>query len=185
VNNDSDSDDNTQDDTDLFRRMMTDVRPLPADNRTPAAIPRKTVHRQRTSATAEAAETGFTPREYALRVASEESLFFARSGLQQRLLRRLKRGDISPQATLDLHSRSVAEAGEELAAFLLAAQKTALRCVIVIHGKGYQSIDGKPVLKIQVNHWLRDAPSVLAFSSAQLRHGGMGAVYVLLRRPKL
>lgn len=181
--NNSDNDSNDDSDNDLFRRTMADVRPLPAVDRISSATSRKSAPRRNTASTAESVKTGFIPREYAPHIAPEESLFFARSGLQQRLLRRLKRGDITPQMKLDLHGCTIAEAGEELAAFLSEAQKTGLHCVSVIHGKGYRSSDGRPVLKTQVNYWLRDSPSVLAFSSAQPRDGGTGAVYVLLRRP--
>jgi DNA-nicking Smr family endonuclease len=38
------------------------------------------------------------------------------------------------------------------------------------------------VLKGYVDHWLRELEAVQAFHSAQLSHGGTGAVYVLLRK---
>ena len=37
-------------------------------------------------------------------------------------------------------------------------------------------------IKSYVNHWLREIPEVLAYHSAQRHHGGVGAVYVLLRK---
>jgi DNA-nicking Smr family endonuclease len=53
--------------------------------------------------------------------------------------------------------------------------------VLIIHGKG--GYDGGPsLLKSQVNHWLKQMPEVLAYHSAVRQHGGLGAVYVLLKR---
>lgn len=172
-------------DNDLFRQMMADVKPLPADNRVeheaqkPSPKP-KPKSRPKYSEAETASE--FIERDYAAPVDPEETLFFAHSGLQHRLQQRLKRGDIPVEARLDLHGQTIAEAGDTLAQFLRAAQENGCRCVLVVHGKGQRSQQGKPVLKTQVNHWLRQHDAVLGFSSAQTRHGGAGALYVLLRR---
>lgn len=175
---------NTEDDNDLFRQMMSDVEPLPskksADNRLPPRKPRPSPKSH--PGTQEKSLTGYIAREHVPDVRPEEALFFARSGLQHRLLRQLKRGDLRPEAQLDLHGQTVAEAGTQLSHFLDDVQATGLRCVCVVHGKGHRSAEGRPVLKTQINQWLRDTPAVLAFSSAQAKDGGMGALYVLLRR---
>ena len=175
---------NTEDDNDLFRQMMSDVKPLSskksAGNRLPPEKPRPSGKPQPN--TPDKPSTHFIAREHVSDVAPEENLFFARSGLQHRLLRQLKRGDLRPEARLDLHGQTVAEAGAQLSHFLEDALAGGLRCVCVVHGKGHRSAEGRPVLKAQVNQWLRDTPAVLAFSSAQPKDGGMGALYVLLRR---
>jgi DNA-nicking Smr family endonuclease len=57
--------------------------------------------------------------------------------------------------------------------------------VLVVHGRGLHSKDQIPILKESVQAWLsqgRLAKGVLAFSSARPADGGVGAVYVLLRR---
>jgi len=176
----------SSDDDELFRQMMSDVKPLSdkksAQNRVPPTKPRILPKRRSTTQDASPSDNaGFAPRDHAPNVAAEESLFFARPGLQHRLLRQLKRGELRPEARLDLHGQTIAEAGTQLSRFLDEAQATNLRYVCVIHGKGYRSSEGRPVLKAQVNQWLRDAPVVLAFSSAQTKDGGMGALYILLR----
>lgn len=179
-------DDKTNDDKDLFRQMMADVKPLSKKKSAAADITEqkpRPAPKPRPPLAEAPPRNGFIAREQVADVAAEEHLFFARGGLQQRLLRRLKRGDLRPEARLDLHGRTIAEAGTLLSAFLADAQTSGLRCVSVIHGKGHRSTDGRPALKTQLNQWLRDTPAVLAFSSAQARDGGMGALYVLLRRP--
>ena len=170
-----------ENDTDLFRRMMTDVKPLAAEERVQPEKPRISPHR-RTQNPDEPVESNFVEFAHAAEVTPEESLFFARNGLQQRLLKQLKRGDLTVEASLDLHGQIIEEAGKSLTSFLDEAQSVGCRCVIVIHGKGTRSAAGRPVLKTQVNHWLRESPAVLAFSSTQPRHGGTGSVYVLLKK---
>ena len=52
----------------------------------------------------------------------------------------------------------------------------------VTHGKAVR-LDGKrPMIKSHVNTWLRQHPQVLGFTSCQARHGGTGALYVMLKR---
>jgi DNA-nicking Smr family endonuclease len=53
--------------------------------------------------------------------------------------------------------------------------------VHIIHGKGYRSVDSHPVLKNDLNLWLRQHKDVQAFCSAPPKSGGTGAVFVLLR----
>lgn len=174
----------TEDDSDLFRQMMSDVEPLSskksAHNRQPPETPRAKPRSRPTAI--ETPPVGFIAHEYLADIGPEEPLFFARSGLQHRLLRQLKRGELRPEDQLDLHGQTLAQAGRYLAQFLDEMQRTDRRCVCVVHGKGYRSAEGRPVLKTQINQWLRDTPAVLAFCSAQAKDGGMGALYVLLRR---
>ena len=106
---------------------------------------------------------------------------------------RMTRGKLQPQARIDLHGMTLAEAHPDLIRFILNAQGAGLRLVLVITGKGKQKPDhGGPipqrigVLRHQVPLWLRQmplAPSVLQITEAHLKHGGAGAFYIYLRRP--
>ncbi len=166
-------------DEDLFRQLMSDVKPLAAEPRiTPVKAhvsphPKARSHDQRPA-------TYFVERKNVTATTADELLHFSRDGLQRRRLQRLQQGEISAESKLDLHGHTITEAGLALNDFLQNAQQAGRRCVLIIHGKGYRS--GQPALKTQLNHWLRDEPRVLAFHSAQPRHGGAGALYVLLRR---
>jgi len=112
---------------------------------------------------------------------AEDKLFFARPGLQHKLLRQLRQGQIRQSAALDLHGLTVNEAREELSHFLDHCVNNHYRCVRIIHGKGHLRSLDPPILKNQVNNWLQQYPSVLAFCSAQKRDGGTGALYILLK----
>jgi DNA-nicking Smr family endonuclease len=111
-----------------------------------------------------------------------EEIVFSQPGLQSTVVRKLRRGQITCEARLDLHGMTVPIAKEALVAFLRSCRLDSKRCVIVIHGKGNGSVQRRPVLKGKVNAWLQRRSEVLAFCSARPVDGGTGAVYVLLKR---
>jgi len=111
-------------------------------------------------------------------------LFFAHPGLQRKLERRLKLGQLEIKAELDLHGMTVEMARPVLAGFIEECQDYHFRSVLIIHGKGYSSQGRQPVIKSMVNRWLRQHSAVLAFCSARPADGGSGAVYVLLKTLK-
>jgi DNA-nicking Smr family endonuclease len=104
---------------------------------------------------------------------------------------RMTRGKMAPEARIDLHGMTLAEAHPELIRFVLNAQGDGMRLVLVITGKGKDRDDGLPIprrvgaLRHQVPQWLRLpplGPAVLQVTPAHQRHGGDGALYVYLRR---
>lgn len=111
-----------------------------------------------------------------------DELIYLRPGVRRKVLRKLRRGQFSVHAQLDLHGMTVREAREALAEFLREARLSNRPCVRIVHGKGLGSPRGQPVLKQKLNHWLRQRDDVLAFCSARPVDGGTGAVYLLLKR---
>jgi len=111
-----------------------------------------------------------------------EQVQYVRPGVQKAILRKLKRGGYSVSASLDLHGMTVEQARGEVTAFIRAERGELRRCVRIVHGKGYRSADGQPVLKTLLNRWLPQRDDVVAFCSAPPHDGGTGALYVLLRR---
>lgn len=111
-----------------------------------------------------------------------DELYFKRSGVQQEIMRKLRRGQFSRVSELDLHGMTVSIAKQALDNYLAYCQSTNRRCIRIIHGKGHGSIDKIPVLKNKLNKWLRKYDSVLAFCSAPSHDGGTGAAYVLLKK---
>ena len=83
---------------------------------------------------------------------------------------------------LDLHGLQQTQAERELLEFLSDQFQAHHRCLLIVHGKGLHGDDRHPVLKNLTQRFLVQSPLVLAFSSAQPRDGGLGAVYVLLKR---
>jgi DNA-nicking Smr family endonuclease len=105
---------------------------------------------------------------------------FARPGVSETTLRKLRRGQYRVQAELDLHGLSLSEAKVQLREFLTASLQRNVRCLRIVHGKGLRSGPRGPVLRQLVNTALRRTRQVLAFASARQVDGGTGAVYVLL-----
>lgn len=106
------------------------------------------------------------------------------SGLDRRSAERLRRGKLPVEARIDLHGLDQTRAEAALEDFLGSAQAQGRRCVLVVTGKGLSRPDGG-VLRQAVPRWLNKPPNrqrVLSFSYAQPRDGGMGALYILLRR---
>lgn len=105
----------------------------------------------------------------------------------------MKRGKLRPEGKLDLHGMTLDRAHPSLTRFILSAQAQGKRLVLVVTGKGKQRDDGGPipvrfgVLRHQVPQWLALPPlssAVLQVTQAHLRHGGGGAYYVYLRKPR-
>lgn len=104
---------------------------------------------------------------------------------------RMKKGKLVPEARIDLHGMTQAQAHPALTRFIHETHARQLRLVLVITGKGKDRDEPGPmpvprgILKHQVPQWL--ASGVLGFlvlqvTEAHLRHGGNGAYYVYLRR---
>ena len=108
------------------------------------------------------------------------------SGLDRRTMTRLGRGRIRPDATIDLHGRTQAEARQVLDAALIRAEGRGYRCILVITGTGLRR-EGSGVLRAAVPRWLNEAPNrerALGFAVARPEDGGLGAIYVYLKRKK-
>jgi DNA-nicking Smr family endonuclease len=106
------------------------------------------------------------------------------AGIDRANAERLKRGLHAIEARLDLHGMTQAEAHRELVGFVVASHEVGRRCVLVITGRGLGP-EGPGVLKSAVPRWLEEAGlrrRILGVAGAQPRHGGAGALYLLLRR---
>lgn len=166
------------DDTDLFREQMADVRRISTD-RAPVAKPRPDARarfaREETRQVLRDSLSG-EPAEDA-----HEEVSYARPGVAPSVLRKLRRGKYSVVSELDLHGLNVEMARQALDEFIQECLDLGQHCVRIVHGKGKRSGHGGPVLKPRVCRWLRRRDSVLAFTTAPPGDGGSGALYVLLR----
>ena len=169
-------------DLELFRETMDGVKPLPQDKIDPDNAPKST--KPKRPVKSDKKISPFGELEYAPDVDADEVLSFARDGVQQKLMTRLKKGQFPIETKIDLHGSTVNEAGAKLQHALEVAIASQLRCVLLVHGRGKGSFGNKPAIKTHVNQWLRDSPDVLAFHTAQPNHGGTGALYVLLKRQR-
>ncbi|WP_138422236.1 Smr/MutS family protein [Maritimibacter alexandrii] len=123
----------------------------------------------------------------------EDSVARAPVAMDRKRYQQMKRGKLSPEARIDLHGLTMAQAHPRLLAFIMNSVAEGRRFVLVITGKGKSRPDDGPiperhgVLRHQVPHWLNSPPlrsHVLQISEANRKHGGLGAYYVYLRRPR-
>ena len=168
---------------DLFRDAMGDVRPLPDDGKVQIEKGKPSPRVRQTPPAGQDAPLDHLSDPIDLaEVSINEELLFFRSGVQPAMIKKLRRGQYMIEAELDLHRMTAEEARLATATFLQAAFQSGKRCIRIIHGKGLGSANQLPVLKTKVNYWLRQLDEVLAFCSARPADGG--SVYVLLRNPR-
>lgn len=166
-----------------FRMGITAHIPKPVPKPPKAAAPRFRV--------GEAAKQRAIPHDIAPSITQQ----VARQpvAMDRKTFGRMKKGRLSPEARIDLHGMTIAQAHPALTRFILDAASSDRRLVLVITGKGKTKQDEGPmpmrhgVLRHQVPHWLHTMPlkpHILQITEAHLKHGGQGAYYVYLRRQR-
>jgi DNA-nicking Smr family endonuclease len=108
--------------------------------------------------------------------------------------RRLRRGVTDPDWTVDLHGHTLDSAQRLLDRILDQSIAEGVRVLLVITGKppkqGDRDWDGRPrrgLIRASIGQWLessRHASRIAAVRNAHPRHGGAGALYVILRRAR-
>ncbi len=178
-------------DDNFFSQAMSDVKPIKQEKRValkkdaPSALSREA---SRAAAVAEkAVDDNYLSEDYVELLDPYVPLEFKRPGVQHGVFRKLKQGRYQQDARLDLHRMTVEKARHEVFEFIKQSRAYDLRTVTIVHGKGSHgqadAANPKPaLLKSYVNKWLQEIDDVQAFCSAQKAHGGVGAVYVLLRK---
>jgi DNA-nicking Smr family endonuclease len=112
--------------------------------------------------------------------------------IEPRMRRRLGRGQVEIDGTIDLHGMRQAEAHAALSGFIHARAARGDRTLLVITGKGLKKLNGdaatiieRGVLRAMLPIWLAEpglAPLVAGWDISAQGHGGEGAYYVRLRR---
>jgi len=105
--------------------------------------------------------------------------------------RKLSRGIISPESSIDLHGHSLSAAYDRLDRGLEQAIRQGDRVLLLITGKPPRPESERPhargAIRAAVGDWLaasRHADRIAAVRTAHPRHGGSGALYIILRRPR-
>lgn len=105
--------------------------------------------------------------------------------------KRLARGMVSPDSSIDLHGHTLASAHALLDAGLARAIGRGDRVLLLVTGKPPKPESERPHarggIRAAIGDWLaasRHARSIAAVRGAHPRHGGPGALYIVLRRPR-
>lgn len=173
-----------QEDVELFRRAVGDIVPLRQNAAEPSHFgPRRASRRARAE---------ICPRDHvisrdepvaeSMRVSANDGIEFRKPGVQDRIFRKLRQGRFDIAGELDLHGMTVARAKLAFDRFMDRDNRITRQCCVrVIHGKGYRSKEGVPVIKHKIQAWLQAHRDVLAYCSCRQSDGGTGALYVLLK----
>lgn len=174
------------DDEDLFSQLVgDDVTPVKVEPR--VALHKNSKDEQSEAARRQAAsEIVATPEdplsgEPAEMVDPLALLSFQRPGVQHGVFKNLRLGKYKLDARLDLHKMGVDRARQEVYQFIRDCIANDIRSALITHGKG-EGRDTQALLKSYVAFWLPQIDQVLAFHTAQKRHGSYGATYVLLKK---
>lgn len=162
-----------------FARSITPMRPSPQSDESPA------------DGQAGGGTPPTPPRAKVPRAVSSKSAP-PLAPLDRRFKQRVARGREPIEARLDLHGHTQTEARAELLRFLRRAQADGVKIALVVTGKGSMRAEGdtgseRGVLKRAVPMWLalpEFRALVVGFEQAHVGHGGQGALYVRLRRPR-
>ena len=104
--------------------------------------------------------------------------------------RRLSRASTEPDFTLDLHGHTLDQAYRRLDAGLVQAKAMGARLVLVVTGKS-RPVDAadrgskRGAIRAKILDWLaagQHASDIAAVKQAHRRHGGDGALYLVLKR---
>lgn len=120
------------------------------------------------------------------------------AGFERRAFRKVATGKVSIDAILDLHGLQRSDAHARLRSFLRNSQTKGHRTLLIVTGKGGEveagdrlarssGRPGRGILRRSVPEWLEEPELrdvVLSYTTAGLRHGGSGALYVRLRKPR-
>ncbi|HLV06211.1 MAG TPA: Smr/MutS family protein [Croceibacterium sp.] len=111
-------------------------------------------------------------------------------GLDSSWERKLSRAAIAPDFTLDLHGHSLDQAHRRLDMGLGQAKAMGARLVLLITGKSRPTEaadrgERRGAIRAKVLDWLAAGPhasDIAAIRKAHRRHGGEGALYLVLKR---
>lgn len=127
----------------------------------------------------------------AIRVVSPPPPRFG-EGLDSSWEKKLSRTGVAPDFTLDLHGHTLDAAHQRLEWGLTQAKAMGARVVLVVTGKPRNAeaadrADRRGAIRAKILDWLAagaHASDIAAIRNAHRRHGGSGALYVVLRRQR-
>jgi DNA-nicking Smr family endonuclease len=173
-----------------FRAAVKDVKPIPESDRyvwrpTLEAELRAGGGRLRTTEE----ETAAVLRESMLSdqfdvdglLDEDPTLSWSAPGVGPDVVKKLRKRHWQVEDELDLHGLTRDLARRLVDAFIRRSTRQGVRCVRIIHGIGYGSAGGEPVLRGMVHSWLVQTADTVAFCAAGRSDGGHGALIVLLR----
>lgn len=120
--------------------------------------------------------------EFNYKISKNESF-----GIDKNSDKKLKSGKLKIDLKLDFHGLTFSEAFDLLLYSIDRAYNQGFRCLLVVTGKGKNTKQGKDSIKSQISKWLQHpniSSKIIKYVDANIKHGGTGAIYILLKRNK-
>lgn len=170
----------------LWSRVAATIRPLTPTAAAPPLVPPPTSAKIESSAAAlKTPSVKIVRSKAALSKASPKPPPVLTATLDGSWDRKLRSGRLVPDRIIDLHDHSLDRANQVLNFAVEAAAMSGDRVLLVITGKGRADRPGR--IRAELHHWLDSAHirhRIAALRPASPRHGGSGAFYLILRRPR-
>ncbi|MGP4123798.1 MAG: endonuclease SmrB [Sodalis sp. (in: enterobacteria)] len=159
----------------LFRQTVLGAKPLPQDQVRPSSQRRIKINLpSRRFLQEEISDSFYFSDEFQPLLQEGGPPRYVRSDVSAHEVKKLRRGDYTPELFLDLHGLTRAEAKQELSALISACRREHVYCACVMHGHG------KHILKQQTPLWLAQHPDVKGFHQAPKEFGGSAALSILV-----
>lgn len=181
----------SEEDKSLFLSEVNDVTPLKGAKKTDQYNPKLVQDKVKTTIKKVKSKQRDLPkvhqtekhseRQHVALVTAFEKISYNQKGVRLQELAKLRKGEFSVEAELDLHGYTQDEAEQVIHEFVTDAYQNRLRFIRIIHGKGYNSKEQYPVIKNLVHQELRNLKVVVAFCSAPEKDGGTGAVNIFIK----
>lgn len=163
------------DDKLLFRQAVADVRKLTQDKIVPVTVRKKIGETAlRRELQEQADQSAWFSDAFQPLLSTEGPVCFIRPDVHRYEIKKLRRGDYTPDIFLDLHGLNQHQARQALGALLVTCRRENIACASIMHGHG------KNILKQQIPFWLAQHPHVTAFHQAPDVWGGNAALLVLI-----
>ncbi len=159
----------------LFRQLMNGTRKLTQDTLRHIPARKKTHEIPVKRLLAEQVDNShYFSDEFQPLLASDGPVRYIRADTNAYELKKLRRGDYTPEIFLDLHGLTQKQAKQELGALIATCHREHIFCASIMHGHG------KHILKQQTPLWLAQHPHIMAFHQAPKAFGGDAALLVLI-----
>ena len=168
-----------------FFAAMQDVKPLKQDNKVHSHKAKSTLAQQLKRQALEKIERQDGNQlsiEKVTPVDPLDVLEYKKDGIQDGVYKNLRLGKYKVDTFLNLQGMKLDLARETIYESIISAHQNGARTLLIKHGLGQHSKPFPALLKSYVNQWLQQMPQVIAFHSALKQQGGLGSVYVLLKK---
>lgn len=120
--------------------------------------------------------------EYVTPIDPHDYITYKQDGIQEGVYKNLRLGKYDIDSRLPLKHLSFEDARLTVYNTLSQCHERGIRSLLIDHGMGINSKPFPAFMKSYVNQWLREMDIVIAFHTALKQHGGLAAVYVLLKK---